>query len=151
MTEDARPGDEAAVETLDEDLGLDLPEDPATAVEVLAAELLRARREARSHLDDLKRVAADFEKKYPKVKINLVSERSGDKHYTALSNAIEAKKGVPDVAQVDVDAVDAAAAGEGQLPFADHQRRSGALVGDGGDGKGGDEEGGSECAERVHG
>ncbi|MEW2399366.1 sugar ABC transporter substrate-binding protein [Streptomyces sp. NPDC046862] len=49
----------------------------------------------------LKTVAADFQKKYPKVKINLVSERSGDKHYTALSNAIEAKKGVPDVAQVE--------------------------------------------------
>ncbi|WP_405877208.1 sugar ABC transporter substrate-binding protein [Streptomyces sp. NBC_01136] len=49
----------------------------------------------------LKTVAADFEKKYPKVKINLVSERSGDKHYTALSNAISAGKGVPDVAQVE--------------------------------------------------
>ncbi|WP_329280124.1 ABC transporter substrate-binding protein [Streptomyces sp. NBC_01451] len=49
----------------------------------------------------LKSVAADFEKKYPKVKINLVAERSGDKHYTALSNAIAAKKGVPDVAQVE--------------------------------------------------
>ncbi|WP_327693259.1 ABC transporter substrate-binding protein [Streptomyces sp. NBC_00459] len=49
----------------------------------------------------LKSVAANFEKKYPKVKINLVAERSGDKHYTALSNAIAAKKGVPDVAQVE--------------------------------------------------
>ncbi|MCX4767198.1 sugar ABC transporter substrate-binding protein [Streptomyces sp. NBC_01275] len=49
----------------------------------------------------LKTVAADFQKKYPKVKINLVSERSGDKHYTALSNAISAGKGVPDVAQVE--------------------------------------------------
>ncbi|MGP4047940.1 ABC transporter substrate-binding protein [Streptomyces sp. 2A115] len=49
----------------------------------------------------LKTVAADFQKKYPKVKINLVGERSGDKHYTALSNAISAKKGVPDVAQVE--------------------------------------------------
>lgn len=38
----------------------------------------------------LKTVAADFQKKYPKVKINLVSDRSGDKHYTALSNAIAA-------------------------------------------------------------
>ena len=38
----------------------------------------------------LKKVAADFQKKYPKVKINLVGERSGDKHYTALSNAISA-------------------------------------------------------------
>lgn len=53
----------------------------------------------------LKSVAADFEKKYPKVKINLVSERSGDKHYTALSNAISAEKGVPDVAQVEYFAV----------------------------------------------
>ncbi|MFI9772995.1 ABC transporter substrate-binding protein [Streptomyces sp. NPDC052415] len=49
----------------------------------------------------LKTVAADFQKKYPRVKINLVSERSGDKHYTALSNAISAGKGVPDVAQVE--------------------------------------------------
>ncbi|MFD5074569.1 ABC transporter substrate-binding protein [Streptomyces sp. NPDC058371] len=49
----------------------------------------------------LKTVAADFERKYPKVKINLVGERSGDKHYTALSNAISAEKGVPDVAQVE--------------------------------------------------
>ncbi|MFF3488799.1 ABC transporter substrate-binding protein [Streptomyces sp. NPDC002701] len=49
----------------------------------------------------LKTVAADFQKKYPKVKINLVGERSGDKHYTALSNAISAEKGVPDVAQVE--------------------------------------------------
>ncbi|GAA0680476.1 extracellular solute-binding protein [Streptomyces cellulosae] len=49
----------------------------------------------------LKTVAADFQKKYPKVKINLVSERSGDKHYTALSNAISAGKGVPDVAQLE--------------------------------------------------
>ncbi|MER6011968.1 ABC transporter substrate-binding protein [Streptomyces bluensis] len=49
----------------------------------------------------LKTVAADFEKKYPKVKVNLVGERSGDKHYTALSNAIEAQKGVPDVAQIE--------------------------------------------------
>ncbi|MEV1068677.1 sugar ABC transporter substrate-binding protein [Streptomyces sp. NPDC050263] len=49
----------------------------------------------------LKTVAADFQKKYPKVKVNLVSERSGDKHYTALSNAISAGKGVPDVTQVE--------------------------------------------------
>ncbi|MDN3272466.1 extracellular solute-binding protein [Streptomyces sp. MA15] len=49
----------------------------------------------------LKTVAAEFQKKHPKVKINLVSERSGDKHYTALSNAISAGKGVPDVAQLE--------------------------------------------------
>ncbi|MGA5325683.1 ABC transporter substrate-binding protein [Streptomyces griseoincarnatus] len=49
----------------------------------------------------LKTVAADFQKKHPRVKVNLVSERSGDKHYTALSNAISAGKGVPDVAQLE--------------------------------------------------
>ncbi|MFE9644209.1 ABC transporter substrate-binding protein [Streptomyces sp. NPDC006365] len=49
----------------------------------------------------LKTVAADFQKKYPKVKVELVGERSGDKHYTALTNAISAEKGVPDVAQVE--------------------------------------------------
>ncbi|MEU9337644.1 extracellular solute-binding protein [Streptomyces sp. NPDC048290] len=53
----------------------------------------------------LESVAADFQKKYPKVKVELIGERSGDKHYTALSNAIEAEKGVPDVAQVEYFAV----------------------------------------------
>ncbi|TXL86663.1 sugar ABC transporter substrate-binding protein [Streptomyces sp. IB2014 016-6] len=53
----------------------------------------------------LEKVAADFQAKYPKVEINLVGERSGDKHYTALSNAISAEKGVPDIAQVEYFAV----------------------------------------------
>ncbi|MEV8347763.1 ABC transporter substrate-binding protein [Streptomyces niveus] len=53
----------------------------------------------------LEKVAADFQVKYPKVKINLAGERSGDKHYTALSNAISAEKGVPDIAQVEYFAV----------------------------------------------
>ncbi|MFI2428854.1 ABC transporter substrate-binding protein [Streptomyces sp. NPDC018955] len=66
----------------------------------------------------LKTVAADFEKKYPKVKINLVSERSGDKHYTALSNAISAEKGVPDVAQVEYFAVNQYALGKGLTDLA---------------------------------
>ncbi|MER7486068.1 extracellular solute-binding protein [Streptomyces sp. NPDC126497] len=66
----------------------------------------------------LKTVAADFEKKYPKVKINLVSERSGDKHYTALSNAVSAEKGVPDVAQVEYFAVNQYALGKGLTDLA---------------------------------
>ena len=66
----------------------------------------------------LKTVAADFEKKYPKVKINLVSERSGDKHYTALSNAISAEKGVPDVAQIEYFAVNQYALGKGLTDLA---------------------------------
>ena len=42
-------------------LGLELPEDPDEAIEMLLRELARARDEASSYLDDLKRVAADFD------------------------------------------------------------------------------------------
>ncbi|HWL49816.1 MAG TPA: nucleotide exchange factor GrpE [Acidimicrobiia bacterium] len=42
-------------------LGIDLPEDPAEAVEVLLAHLEESRDEATSYLDDLRRVAADFD------------------------------------------------------------------------------------------
>ncbi|MFE1949275.1 ABC transporter substrate-binding protein [Streptomyces sp. NPDC059524] len=49
----------------------------------------------------LKKVAADFEKKYPKVDIQLVNAGTGDKQYTALQNALAAGSGAPDVAQVE--------------------------------------------------
>lgn len=49
----------------------------------------------------LKKVAADFEKKYPKVDIELVNAGTGDKQYTALQNAIAAGSGAPDVAQIE--------------------------------------------------
>lgn len=49
----------------------------------------------------LKQVAADFEKKYPKVDIKLVNAGTGNDQYKALQNAISAKKGVPDVAQIE--------------------------------------------------
>ncbi|WP_320781762.1 ABC transporter substrate-binding protein [Streptomyces sp. CRN 30] len=49
----------------------------------------------------LKEVAADFEKEHPKVKVNLVNAGTNADQYTALSNAISAKKGVPDVAQIE--------------------------------------------------
>ena len=42
-------------------LGIDLPEDPAEAVSVLLAHLEEARDEASRYLDDLRRVAADFD------------------------------------------------------------------------------------------
>jgi molecular chaperone GrpE len=42
-------------------LGLDLPEDPEAAIALLLRELSDARSEADSYLDDLRRVAADFE------------------------------------------------------------------------------------------
>ncbi len=43
------------------DLGLDLPEDAQAARELLLTKLAEAREEASSYLDDLKRVAADFD------------------------------------------------------------------------------------------
>lgn len=49
----------------------------------------------------LKQVAADFEKENPGVKVNLVNAGTGNDQYKALQNAISAKKGVPDVAQVE--------------------------------------------------
>lgn len=49
----------------------------------------------------LKQVAADFEKKHPGVKVNLVNAGTNADQYTALQNAISAKKGVPDVAQIE--------------------------------------------------
>jgi molecular chaperone GrpE len=52
---------ETAVETAVEALGIDIPDEPDEAVELLAARALEARREAESHLDDLRRLAAEFE------------------------------------------------------------------------------------------
>jgi molecular chaperone GrpE len=43
------------------DLGLELPDDPEEAVALLLEEVEKARGEADSYLDDLKRVAADFD------------------------------------------------------------------------------------------
>lgn len=42
-------------------LGLDLPDDPSEAVDLLLLELRTAREEAERYLDDLRRVAADFD------------------------------------------------------------------------------------------
>lgn len=42
-------------------LGLELPDDPDEAIRMLLTELAEARDEASSYLDDLKRVAADFD------------------------------------------------------------------------------------------
>ncbi|MFC8899951.1 ABC transporter substrate-binding protein [Streptomyces cinereoruber] len=49
----------------------------------------------------LKKVAEDFEKKYPKVDVELVNAGTGDKQYTALQNALAAGSGAPDVAQIE--------------------------------------------------
>jgi multiple sugar transport system substrate-binding protein len=49
----------------------------------------------------LKKAVADFEKKYPKVDVELVNAGTGDKQYTALQNAMSAGSGAPDVAQIE--------------------------------------------------
>ncbi|MGW5860757.1 ABC transporter substrate-binding protein [Streptomyces sp. NPDC055239] len=49
----------------------------------------------------LKKVVADFEKENPAVDVELVNAGTNKDQYTALQNAISAKKGVPDVAQVE--------------------------------------------------
>ncbi|MFH8370923.1 ABC transporter substrate-binding protein [Streptomyces sp. NPDC018031] len=49
----------------------------------------------------LKKVAEDFEDKYPKVKVELVNSGTNTDAYTALQNAISAGSGVPDVAQIE--------------------------------------------------
>jgi molecular chaperone GrpE len=60
---EAEPVDEEpAAEAVDpESLGLDLPEDPAEAMAVVLRALAEARMDADRYLDDLRRVAADFE------------------------------------------------------------------------------------------
>ncbi|MFP3914035.1 MAG: nucleotide exchange factor GrpE [Actinomycetota bacterium] len=53
--------DESETHPTAEDLGLDLPPDPEEAVDFLLLKLKEARDEAGSYLDDLRRVAADFD------------------------------------------------------------------------------------------
>jgi len=57
--------DEANEETTTVELSpvrdIDLPEDPEQAVDFLTEELAQARQSAESYLDDLRRIAADFE------------------------------------------------------------------------------------------
>ncbi|MGH8928303.1 MAG: nucleotide exchange factor GrpE [Acidimicrobiia bacterium] len=55
---EAEPVDETPTA---ESLGLDLPDDPSEALEVVLKALAQSREEADGYLDDLRRVAADFE------------------------------------------------------------------------------------------
>ena len=49
----------------------------------------------------LKQVVTDFQTKYPKVHVHMVNAGTGNDQYTALQNAVQAGKGVPDVAQIE--------------------------------------------------
>jgi multiple sugar transport system substrate-binding protein len=48
-----------------------------------------------------KDIVTAFEKKYPKVKVNLVNAGTATVEYTKLQNAIKAGSGAPDIAQVE--------------------------------------------------
>lgn len=53
--------DESEIHPGPEDLGIDLPDDDAEAIDLLLRKLKEAREEAGAYLDDLRRVAADFD------------------------------------------------------------------------------------------
>jgi molecular chaperone GrpE len=53
--------EESAVVDLSPVMDLELPDDPEAAIGLLSTELAEARQSAESYLDDLKRVAADFD------------------------------------------------------------------------------------------
>lgn len=53
--------DESEIQPTAEELGIDLPDDPGKAINHLLVKVKEARDEATSYLDDLKRVAADFD------------------------------------------------------------------------------------------
>lgn len=60
MTDEAS-NEESAVVDLSPMMDLELPDDPEAAIGLLSNELAEARQSAESYLDDLKRVAADFD------------------------------------------------------------------------------------------
>ncbi|GIH62762.1 ABC transporter substrate-binding protein [Microbispora siamensis] len=86
--------------------GADAPAAPAASAAVSDADIQKALDTGGSITvwawePTLKQVVADFQAKYPKVKVNLVNAGTGNDQYTALQNAIKAGSGVPDVAQVE--------------------------------------------------
>jgi multiple sugar transport system substrate-binding protein len=60
----------------------------------------------------LKQVVTGFQAKYPKVHVHLVNAGTGNDQYTALQNAVQAGKGVPDVAQIEYFALSQFALGK---------------------------------------
>lgn len=61
IPEDVQPTEPAAVAVRPEDLGLDLPDDPAEAQQVLMGALLASRQEAGEYFETMQRVAAEFD------------------------------------------------------------------------------------------
>jgi molecular chaperone GrpE len=85
-------------------LDLVLPDDPGEALDVLAGHLIEARTEAASHLEDLKRVAADYE--------NYRKRSERDREGMATSAARRVSEALLPV----LDSLDAAAASHPETP-----------------------------------
>ncbi|MGP4110739.1 ABC transporter substrate-binding protein [Streptomyces sp. 4N509B] len=60
----------------------------------------------------LEQVVDDFEAEYPNVTVELVNAGTSQDQYTALQNAVDAGRGVPDVAQIEYYALGQFAIGE---------------------------------------
>lgn len=69
-----------------EDLGIDLPQDPEEAIGVLVSHVSEARSQAESHLDDLRRVAAEFDnfRKRSQRDQELLHRRASERVVTAM-------------------------------------------------------------------
>jgi multiple sugar transport system substrate-binding protein len=72
----------------------------------------------------LKQVVADFQTKYPKVHVKLVNAGTGNDQYTALQNAVQAGKGVPDVAQIEYYALSQFALGKSVADLSSYGAKS---------------------------
>lgn len=83
--------DESQSAPTPEDLGLELPADPEEAVSYLLIEVREARDEATSYLDDLKRVAADFDnyRRRATREIGEATQRAAERIVTDLLPALD--------------------------------------------------------------
>ena len=89
---EAEPVEEEAIEAITaESLGLDLSDDPDEAIDQLVAALAGSRKEADSYLDDLRRVAADFDnyRKRAQREMGGLVDRASERVVSALLPVID--------------------------------------------------------------
>lgn len=89
---EAEPVEEEAIEAVTaESLGLDLSSDPNEAIDQLVAALAGSRKEADSYLDDLRRVAADFDnyRKRAQREMGGLVDRASERVVSALLPVID--------------------------------------------------------------
>ncbi|QES51395.1 sugar ABC transporter substrate-binding protein [Streptomyces venezuelae] len=73
-----------------------------------------------SWVPNIDKTIALFEKKYPKIKINLVNAGQSKDQYTKLTTALKAGKGAPDVAQIEYYALPQFAVSKSLVNLADY-------------------------------